>query len=205
MKRKILLICIMSLVINIFYGQTNTTPQQILTKAVSAISNAKGVETKFTIYNSGYSGTGLIKSQGNKFNVTLPDVEVWYNGKDLYTYNKRSGETTIVNPTPEELSETNPLAYVTGAFKNYNINYSTVKKAGKDVLELTPKTRGEIKRITLTLRKSDSVPEKIVVEPSHGNPITAEISSFKTVATFSASDFEYPKTKYPKVEIVDLR
>ena len=73
------------------------------------------------------------------------------------------------------------------------------------MLELTPKSKGEIKRITLTLRKTDSVPEKIVVEPVHGNPISADISSFKTGVSLSSSDFEYPQSKYPKVEIVDLR
>ena len=187
------------------WGQGSATPQQILAKAVAAVSNAKGVECKFSIYNSGYSGSGVIKSLGNKFTVTLPDVEVWYNGKDLYTYSKRSGETTVVNPTSEELSESNPLAYVYGASKNYNVAISTVKKTGKDVLELTPKRKGEIKRITLTLRKSDSAPEKIVVEPAHGNPITAEISSFNTSVSLNNGEFEYPKSKYPNVEIVDLR
>lgn len=186
-------------------GQNNATAQKILNKAVGVISNAKGVEAKFRVYNSGYSGNGEIKTLGNKFKVTLPDLEVWYNGKDMYTFNKNSNETTIVTPTAEELSESNPLAYVTSASKTYNVSFSTVKKTGKDVLELTPKNKGEIKRITLTLRKSDSVPEKIVVEPAGGNPITAEISSFKTAGNLSAADFEYPKSKFPKVEVIDLR
>ncbi|MCH5235420.1 MAG: outer-membrane lipoprotein carrier protein LolA [Muribaculaceae bacterium] len=186
-------------------GQGTTQPQQILNRAVEKITNSKGVVTEFKIYNSGYSGSGRIKSSGNKFNVTLPDVEVWYNGKDLYTYNKNTNETTVVVPSPEELSESNPLTYVTNASKTYNVTFSTVKKNGMDVLELTPKKKGEIKRITLTLRKSDSIPEKIVVEPSSGNPITAEITSFKAVGNLSSSDFEYPESKFSKVEVIDLR
>lgn len=191
--------------VNEVSGQNNLSPQQILERVIKIISDAKGVEAKFTIYNSGYSGSGIIRSQGSKFNVSLPDVEVWYNGKDLYTYNKRTSETTIVIPTPEELAETNPLTYVTSASKSYNVAVSTVKKPNKDVLELTPKNKSEIKRITLTISQKDSKPEKIVVEPSHGNPISAEISSFKTGIELSSSQFEYPKSKYPKVEIVDLR
>ena len=186
-------------------GQVNTGAQQILNKAIEKISNAKGVEAKFKVYNSGYSGNGEIKTLGNKFKVTLPDVEIWYNGKEMYTYNKNTQETTVVYPSAEELSESNPLAYVTGASKNYNVGISTVKKAGRDVLELTPKKKGEIKRVTLTLVKSDNVPEKIVVEPNSGNPITAEILSFKTATNLTSSDFEYPKSKYPNVELIDLR
>lgn len=193
------------LLINSLNAQTMSSPQELLNKAINVITNAKGIEAKFTINNSGYSGSGQVRSLSNKFSVTLPDVEVWYNGKDLYTYNKGTNETTVVNPTAEELAETNPLAYVTGANKNYNVAFSTVKKTDRNVLELTPKKKSNIKRITLTLKKSDNKPEKIVVEPSHGNPITAEITSFRTGISLSSSDFEYPRSKYPKAEIVDLR
>ena len=187
-------------------GQSAMTPEQILAKSVSVVSNSKGVEAKFSVSGSGYSGHGEIKTSGGKFTVTLPDVEVWYNGKNLYTYNKKSGETTLITPTSEELSETNPLAYITGAGKNYNVSFSTVKKPSKYVLELLPKSKnGGIKRITLTLNKANYTPEKIVMEPKNGTPLTAEINSFKSNVSLSANDFEYPKTKYPKVEIIDLR
>lgn len=187
------------------WGQGNLSAVQILQKAENLIAGAKGVEASFTIYNSGYSGGGEIKTLGGKFKVTLPDVEVWYNGKDLYTYNKRSQETTVVEPDAEELEASNPLAYVAGASKKYNVSFSTVKKQDRYVLELLPKAKGEIKRITLTLKKNDFAPEKIVVEPKSGSPITAEIKSFKTSSSLSASEFEYPKAKYSKVELIDLR
>lgn len=205
-KKTSILFGLLIAVVTMAYGQGNLSAPQVLEKAVATISGSKGIEANFKVFNSGYSGSGRIKSSGNKYNVTMPDVEVWYNGKDLYTYNKNTSETTVVTPTAEELSESNPLAYVTGAGKKYNVTYSTVKKTGMYVLELTPKTKGgEIKRITLTLRKSDYAPQKIVVEPTSGAPVSADITSFKTGITANASEFEYPKAKYPKVEIVDLR
>lgn len=203
--KKFLSVFVLSLLTLNLMGQGNPEAQKILSKVVNVISGAKGVEAKFTVYNSGYSGSGVIKAQGKKFSVSLPDVKVWYNGKDMYTYNGNSNETTVVVPTDEELSQSNPLAYVTTAPHNYNVTFSTVKKAGKDILELTPKKKGDVKRITLTLRKTDCIPEKIVVEPTSGNPVTAEISLFKTSANLSASDFEYPESKYSKVEVIDLR
>ena len=187
-------------------AQSNLTPVQILEKAVAPITAAKGVDAQFQVSNSGYTGKGQIKTSGNKFTVQLPDAMVWYNGCDLYTYNERTGETTIVTPTADELVESNPLNYVSGASKQYNVAFSTVKKTGKYVLELTPKTKGGyVKRVTLTVDKTSFKPEKIVVEPSSGAPLAADISSFKTGVTVPAADFEYPKAKYPKAEIVDLR
>lgn len=187
-------------------AQTSPSAVQVFDRAVAKISGAKGVEANFKVFNSGYSGSGSVKTLNGKFKVTMPDVEVWYNGKDLYTYNKNTSETTVVTPTPEELSQSNPLAYVTGAKSAYNISFSTVKKTGKYVLELIPKAKGsDVKRITLTLGKTDYIPEKIVVEPSSGNPVSADITGFKTGVGASPSEFEYPKSKYPKVEIIDLR
>ena len=182
------------------------TPVNILNKAVNAISAANGIEANFKVFNSGYSGSGTIKTLGNKFKVTLPDVAVWYNGQDLYTYNSRTNEVTVTIPTDEELAESNPLAYVTRAKNGYNVIFSTVKKDGRYVLELTPKSKGvEIKRITLTLKKSSYLPEKIVVEPLSGNPISADITSFKTSVKLSPNEFNFPKSQYPKAELIDLR
>lgn len=205
MKRIYVIILTMLVGAGLLWSQTSLTPQQVLQKASTLITATKGVEAKFSINGGGLNGSGEIKSAGGKFKVTFPQIGVWYNGKDLYTYNKKTSETTVVKPTSTELSESNPLNYVAGAVNAYNVKFSTIKKAGKTILELTPKKKSEIKRITLTLRNSDYAPEKIVVEPSSGAPVTAEISSLKTGVSLAASEFEYPKSQYPKVEIIDLR
>lgn len=188
-------------------AQNKVTPSMVLSKTVNRITGSRGVDASFKVYNSGYSGSGVLKMSGSKFIVSLPDAKVWYNGKDMYTYNESSGETTLVTPTAQELAETNPLEYVKGAQAKYNVAYSTVKKKDRYVLELTPKvkSKGEIKRITLTVKQADFTPEKIVVETAGASPISADILTFKTGIAIPESDFQYPKTKYPKVEIIDLR
>lgn len=182
------------------------TASQVLEKAVETVTNSKGVEASFKVFNSGYSGSGSVITSGNRFNVKMPDIEIWFNGKDLFTYNKNAVETTVVNPSQEELAQTNPLAYISGARNNYEVSFSTVRKTGSYVLELTPKTKGgEVKRITLTLNKNGCVPQKLVVEPVKGNTISADIHSFKTGVSHPVTDFEYPKSKFPQIEVIDLR
>lgn len=205
MKRKIYISFILLVISMLGFAQGSLTPAQILDKTVKTMMNGKGIEANFTVSNSGYTGKGEIRANGTKFNVVLPEVEVWYDGKDLYTYNKNTQETTIVVPSIEELAQSNPLAYISNAPKKYNVKFSTVKKDGRYVLELTPKTKDEIKRITLTVKKNDYLPEKIVVEPASGTPVSAEISSFKTNVIINDTRFIYPKSKYPKAEIIDLR
>lgn len=204
--KRIILIGVMFVGVLGMLAQGNLTAQQVLTKAAAVMSNSKGVEARFNVGSPGYSGAGVILSLSPKYHVSLPEAEVWFNGKELYTLNKNTDEVTVVYPTAEELAESNPMAYVSEAGANYNIAFSTVKKPGKYVLELTPKKKmSEVKRITLTLRQNDFVPEKIVIEPKSGSPVTAEINSFKTGVAVKNVEFEYPKGKYPKVEIIDLR
>ena len=188
------------------WAQSNLTPDKILNDAASKIGSQKALEADFSFSASGTTGRGQIKASGGKFFVKLPSSEVWFNGKALYTYNVNTNETTIVSPTPEEILQSNPLAYITGAPKNYNATFSTVKKADRYVLELTPKSKGQdINRITLTLKKKDLLPEKIVVEPKSGSPVSSEIVSIKFLNSLPQSVFEYQKARHPKADIIDLR
>ena len=181
------------------------SPEQVAQKTAALVSGNKDVSATFTIKGNGRSGKGTIKSSGTKFSVSLPDVSIWYNGKDLYTYNSRTQETTLVNPTAQELIESNPLLYVKGGGANYNYSFSSVKRSGKYNVELTPKkSKNNIEQLSFTINSSNFYPEKILVSTS-GGLITIDIDSFNPNASFSSSEFEYPKNKFPKAEIIDLR
>lgn len=186
-------------------AQTTLTAEQVAQKTASVISNAKGLTASFSIQGNGNSGAGTIKSSGNKFQVILPGVGIWYNGKNLYTYSGRSNETTLVSPTAAELLESNPLLYLKSGGGGYKYSFSSVKRNGKYVVEAAPKNgKGDIKKMTFTVNSSSFKPERIVVTTRQGT-ITIEIKDLKTNVAINANEFEYPKSKYPKAEIVDLR
>lgn len=186
-------------------AQPALSAAQVAQKAAAVVNDAKGLQATFTIQGNGRTGNGSIKSSGTKFNVSLPDIEIWYNGKDLYTYNARTSETTVVNPTARELLESNPLLYVKGGGSGYTYSFSPVKKNGKYVVDMTPtNNKSEIKKMTFTVNSTTFATEKINVTTKSGN-LVIDIKSFKTSVPISASDFEYPKSKFPKAEIVDLR
>ena len=204
-KISLLLFLLMSFTFTVL-AQTRLTPEEILTKTINKISGTTGLQVNFSVTTGGYSSKGEIFLNKNKFRVSLPDAMVWYNGKDLYTLNKNTDETTVITPSEEELEDSNPLAYISSSKRNYTVTFSTVKKSGSYVLELVTKTkRSEIKRITLTVNAKDYTPERLVIEPTSGTPTRADINTFKTVSTISPGEFEYPKAKFPKVEVIDLR
>lgn len=186
------------------YAERQLTAEEVAQKAASVLTSTQGLQADFTLKSNGRSGKGAIKSSGNKFMVEIPGAISWYNGKDLYTYNAKSAETTVVTPTARELLEVNPLLYVKNSGGNYNYNFSTVKRNGKYIIDLTPKKKSEIKKLAFTINSSNYNIERISVTTS-GGVTEIIIDTFKNGVSLSANDFEYPKNKYPKAEIIDLR
>ncbi|MDE6336589.1 MAG: hypothetical protein K2L34_08465, partial [Muribaculaceae bacterium] len=181
------------------------TPEQVAQKAAAVITDAKGITATFTISANGRSSKGTIKSSGNKFSVLLPEVSSWYNGKDLYVYNQRTSETTVTVPTAQELLESNPLLYVKGGAGGYSYSFSPVKRTGKYVVDLVPRSKKTgIKKLTFTINATNFQTERIAVSVG-GGLTTIDVTSFKTGGALGSSEFEYPRSQYPKVEVIDLR
>ncbi len=181
------------------------TPEQVAQKAAAVITDAKSITATFTISANGRTSKGTIKSSGNKFSVLVPEVSTWYNGKDLYVYNQRTSETTVTVPTAQELLESNPLLYVKGGAGGYTYSFSPVKRNGKYVVDLVPRSKKSgIKKLTFTINATNFQTERIAVSVGSGLT-TIDVTSFKTGTPLSASEFEYPSSKYPKAEVVDLR
>ena len=203
--KKILIIAFLSL-FSAINAQNSLTPAEVMQKTSSILTAGKGMSADFNITSDSSGGKGSIKCMGDKFTVTLPDARVWFNGKELFTFNQRTNETTITNPTIEELSEVNPLEYVKGALKNYTPSFSATKISGKYIIELSPKSKkSEIKKITVQINAKDFIIDKIIIEPRSGQKVGIAVLNFKRGLNISTSDFEYPSSTYKTAEIIDLR
>lgn len=181
------------------------TAEEVVQKAAAVINGAKTTTAAFTLSANGHETKGKIWSKGSRFTMTLPEVATWYNGKDLYTYNPRTEETTVTIPTAQELLESNPLLYVKGGAGGYTYSFSRTKMQGKYIVDLQPRNKkSNIKKLVFTINAKTFQPEKIVVEAGGGQTVVT-VTTFRTGEEIPDSAFEYPKSRFPKVEIVDLR
>lgn len=202
MNRSILLYLLL-LPLSVF--SQSLSPEKVLEKSAAVFTASKGISVNFKISGE-ITGTGSLIGAGNKFHVSLPDAQVWYNGKEMYSYNMRIGETTVISPSAEELQMSNPFLYFNTYKGKFKAEFSRSKIAGRYVVLLKPLTKAtDLRSLAITVRSSDFIPEKIVAETTNGSSLTFNITSFKTGLSFPPSDFEYPRSRYPKVEIIDLR
>lgn len=182
------------------------TAAEVMKKAAGTASSAKGISGTFSISSGGRSFAGTLKASGSKFSIVTGSSSSWYNGKYLWTYNGSSKETTLVTPTATELTECNPLAYLNSYSRNYTPSFSKVKSKGGYVVILTAKSKhNSIKTVEISVDSRTWKPSRFLITASNGTKTTVSVKSLIYGARISSSDFEYPKSKYPKVPVIDLR
>lgn len=200
----------LTLLLMILLGATSgisaaETAEQLMNRVATAFKNASSLSATFSM--SGPNGTvsGTFASSKSKFSLVTNGPSTWFNGTYMWTYNPRTGETTLVKPTASEVAESNPFSIISRMSDSFNANYAKSQPAGTNVLVLFPKKSGNnIKKVVLTLDAKRGIPKKMVITDASGT-VTVNVSKFAANTKIAASAFEYPKAKYPKAKVVDLR
>ncbi len=180
------------------------TAEETLQACVKKLSGARSIKATFTATISGRSSSGTLLSKGSKFSMVLTGLGSWYDGKSLWSYSAANGETTVWTPTKAELAESNPLIYLSSA-SDYTVKAGTGAKKGESVIILTPKKRNVgVKSVTAVINTSTNLPKKLTIVAG-GQTTAISFNSITINPALSDSQFTYPKSKYPKVPVTDLR
>lgn len=178
----------------------------VLKRVASSINGANGISAAFTLDYGNQKLSGTLKSEGKMFALQTSASSTWYDGKSMWTYNPKTNETTLMTPTPTEVAEANPLSIVNSYTSSFTAAFAKTQKKGSKTIVLSPKSKNfGYKSVHVTIADGASVPSMIIVIPSSGQKMTVSITQVKMQQKFPSSTFAYPKSKYPKAEIVDMR
>ena len=187
-------------------GQAAETADAMLRKAADAVNSAGGLTASFTLDYGQQKISGTLKASGKKFALQTSSASTWYDGKNMWTYNQHSNETTLMTPTATEVAEANPLSIVNSYSSSFTAAFTKSQQKGTKTIVLTPKSRQSgYKSVHVTIPDGSSFPSKLVVIPTSGQKVTVSITQVKRGQKLPDATFVYPKTKYPKADIVDLR
>lgn len=182
-------------------------------KAADILEAVNKRYTSLTSYSAGFkvSGvekyTGTLLSKGKKYKISYGGQEVYNNGKDIYTYIAETNEVNITSYSEGDESDISPNTIFNLYKKGYASSYKNeITLAGKkyDVVTLTPKTRSSVLKIELTIGRADKLISSWKVYDKAG-VTTFTITDFKPNITVADEVFTFDKSKYPKVEVIDLR
>lgn len=110
MKRIITLL--LPLLLCALAGSAASASGDILDRCAAKIKSAPSLYVTYTVSADGHSADGQLVIQGDMFTISSPGLRSWYDGKTQWTYSSQIGEVNIITPTPEEVSQINPLAII---------------------------------------------------------------------------------------------
>jgi len=159
--------------------------------------------------NEEFSGEIMVK--GEKYVLMMSDQEIYNDSETIWTFLKDANEVNIDYYMPDE-GDLSPKNIYSAYKKGYRYKWNESKKVGSRTLEVVemqpenPKDPDKIfYRIILNIDHDDSTIHSWEMYDRAGNVFSYTISGFNP--NFQANDdfFEFQASKYPDVEVVDLR
>ena len=156
-----------------------------LDRVAGRLKSAPRLLAAYVLTTDGVSQSGNLTVEGNMFVL--------------------DSETTVTEPTAEEVAQVNPFAIIAAFRRNYNASFLPSASGVKKV-KLTAKARGsDISTVVVTVSEKSLDPSEIVLTMASNQVILIRIKSLRNVAKLPASTFRYDPKSYPGVEVIDLR
>lgn len=199
---------ILSLVITTLLIAVNAiaqAPGDVIDKAASKLSAAKSIDCNFNISSNGNTISGSLVTSGKQFRIKTPQSSTWYDGKEMWTSNNKTKEITLVNPTSQELSETNPFSYLNTYKTDYTTSFSNRKDSRSYILVLTPKgKKSQVKSVEIAINKKTYLPEHFIIKDRNNTITKINITKLALKKTTNES-FKCPVNTMKDYELIDLR
>jgi len=198
-------------------AQVDQKAKDILDKMSSKYQNLPSYKTNFVyrltneVENVDEQFAGEIMVKGEKYVLLMSDQEIYNDGETIWTFLKEANEVNIDYYMPDE-GDLSPNNIYDAYKKGYRYRWLETKKVGSrtlDVVELQPEDPKDpdkiFFRIVLNIDQSDYTIHSWDMYDRAGNVFSYTISGFNPQFTAEDSFFEFDVSKYPGVEVVDLR
>ncbi len=179
------------------------------TRSYSSISANFIFTLENTQENISDAHKGSILISGDKYKVTLMNVDTYFNGTTIWTYLKEVGEVNISEPDPmdeETLNPANIFSIYENGFRYLFVGETTLDGKTVEVVDLFPENRDKpYSRIKLFVEKNSGHIDKITQMGKDGNNYIIDIKDFTPNVPCSDTMFVFKTEDYPDVDIIDLR
>ncbi|MBC8154525.1 MAG: outer membrane lipoprotein carrier protein LolA [Bacteroidetes bacterium] len=209
MKKIAILLSLVAGLLSPVLAQKDTRAGTVL-DAMSAKYKALGsYQTAFTYTSGKESYKGDVTVKATKFRLKLAGQEVFNDGQTLSTYVKESNEVNVQDYEEGTSGEFNPTTIYSIYKKGFSYKFlKEIKQGGRtlEVVELVPeKKKSQIAKLQISVDKADKSVRSWTITNKDGQVTTYVINKFTPNIAVADSYFAFDKSKYPGVEVVDLR
>ena len=213
MKKLILILSLAFAMTLPAFAQKEKRAQTILDAMSKKYKALKSYQAAFTFASAGggakesYKGDLTVKNE--KFRLLLGGQEVFTDGKTMSTYIKESNELNVQDYDASANNELNPTQIYTIYKRGFDYRFlKEQKQAGRtlEVIELTSnRPKSAIKTVQIAVDKTDKSVRNWLITNRDGKQTSYTITKFTPNVNASDALFVFDKSKYPGVEVVDLR
>jgi outer membrane lipoprotein carrier protein len=150
---------------------------------------------------------GSITVKGEKYRIKIGDQEIFNNSKTVWNYKKKENEVTVSPNEADEddLTPTKIYSMYKKGFKYNLIETATIDGKACEVIDLTPiDKKKEFFKVRLTIEQASKTLKSWKIFEKSGSRYLYTITNFKGDITVEDAVFNFDKSKYPGVEVVDL-
>jgi outer membrane lipoprotein-sorting protein len=197
------------------YQAVDPKAKTILDQVSAKTKAYKTIEAEFAIIvenkqeKTNDSKKGKIYIKGNKYKADLATSTIFNDGKTQWTYMKDPNEVNITSPDPNDDNLLNPAKMFTIYEKGYKIRFINErfeKARALYEIELYPiDLKKDFSKITLMIDKQKMQLFSMKRFGKDGTNYYIEVLKMDTDNEMADGMFTFDKTKYPKVEINDMR
>ena len=193
-------------------AQSNSQAEKVLTDLLNS-AKTSAIKTSFKLLISEKNDTqpqstsGTFTLKGTKFFLEMDAMKVWFDGKTQWSYVQQNNEVSITEPTEKELSETNPMAILSGFKTKCIIRFSAKSKSEQNYcIEMIPKLKNnDVVKIEVQVNKNNGSLFLICVNNKNGSISKLILTNFQKNIIISDNSFVFNSNKYKGVSVNDLR
>ena len=216
MRRLTLVIAALFMITGLM-AQQDTRAKEILDKLSETTRSYKTIqiEFSFTLENKknrvAQTNEGEIVLKGKNYKLHMPvfSMEIYCDGTTTWSYLTEAKECNISGVEDDNEGTMNPANIFTIYEKGYNFTYIGEENlSGKvvQVIDLLPVDKSkEVAKVRLFVDKVKSQIAKAQTVNKDGSTYVLVLKSMKTNAEFKDEYFKFDKSKYPGVEMNDMR
>jgi outer membrane lipoprotein-sorting protein len=167
------------------------------------------IENKQNQHKETHKGYAFLK--GNNYKIIIPEVEIFSDGKTVWTYMKEANEITITEPDSTEQSIFNPTKLFTlykEGYKYLLIGEEIINKKKYKVIDLFPEKTEESQYSKIRIKINTLKKEIYAIETSGKSGINSYLTVNSTDYDVKVTEtlFLFDKNRYSNdVEIIDMR
>ena len=155
---------------------------------------------------SALSGVALIK--GDKYYITFDDQVFYCDGTTMWNYQKSTNEVSIYDYEESDDDALNPAKMLATWSKEFTAKFireDKEKNRAVQIIDLTPKKGQSYYKIRIVVDKEKKEIVRTSIYEKDNTIYTYYFDTFTTNTTMDDNTFKFNKSKYPGVEVNDMR